>query len=279
MMQQVSQDTGLSQSETEQTAYQFDTSPKPSPTSHRSNQIGDLMVALAKAQGSIGEIPRNRTVKVKTRSGDEYTFKYATLSAIIEAIRVPLSTNGLAYTQILSHDANAGFFYLTTTLHCGDQFIASKVPLINPDGGNQQLGSSLTYMKRYTLAALLGISADEDDDGNIAEGNDVRTTEPKPPAPDPVTAVKKAQQENVAFTALKIDVPMLPDESGSDWMKWGQNFVATARSAPTVKELELFQANNAVPLKNMEISAPKMYTNLTLALITLKKSMEKKNDQ
>src|SRR6266702_6359675 len=88
----------------------------------RSRNIGDLVLALSKAQGEFPDIERNRTVTVQPRSGGQpYQFKYATLSAIIDAIRKPLSKNGIAYTQIISHDADTGFYILTTTLYCDEQ--------------------------------------------------------------------------------------------------------------------------------------------------------------
>lgn len=271
-----------------------------------------MVKALAKAQGAIGDIPRNRTVTVTPRSGGQsYKFKYATLSAIIDAIRKPLSDNAVAYTQVISHDADGGYYLLTTTLHCGEQYLSSKVPLIAEGGTNQQFGSALTYMKRYALAALLGISADEDDDGNAADGNEIKamvSQPPKTPAPDVITTgpqtrgdaittgpqtrgdaitgtPMKAQQAvdrlealvGKNFVAAKLDVPLLPDESGSDWMKWGQSFMATAREAPNQTSLYAFEKANEMPLKNMELQAPKMFTNLTLALIKLRKVLEKAN--
>jgi hypothetical protein len=283
MMQQQPQDMELSQSETRLTEYQ---SQPWEMKIGRSADIGELMLSLAKAQGQIGDIPRNRTVTVTPRSGGTpYQFKYATLSAIIDAIRKPLSDNGLGYTQIISHDLDAGMFYLTTTLYLGNQFIASKVPLLNADGGNQAFGSALTYMKRYSLAAMLGIAADEDDDGNAADGNEVKAlSTPKPPAPSPIKpgGIKQASgrelgPEPVVFSPAKIDVPLLKDESGSDWMTWGKEFIAMARSATDLPALTALETLHAMPLKNMEMQAPKMYTNLTLALIKIKKEMEKKD--
>src|SRR5258708_5425436 len=226
----------------------------------RSEEVDSLVEALAKAQGAFPEIERNRTVTVQPRSGGHaYQFKYATLSAIIDAIRKPLSEAGLAYTQIISHDADTGFYVLTTTLWFGNQFLSSKTPIIAEGQTNQQFGSALTYMKRYALAAILGIAADEDDDGNAADGNEVKGVvdkKPKAPAPDPISSGKQNLKEaysgdsnqplpvdnieravgpiagNAAilnelglFSPDLIKVPLLADESGSDWMAWGQAFM------------------------------------------------------
>ena len=266
----------------------------------RSAEVDRLVAALAKAQGAFPEIERNRTVKIRPKAGgQEYEFKYATLSAIIDAIRKPLSENGLAYTQIISHDAETGFYVLTTTLYCGNQFLSSKTPIIIEGQTNQQFGSALTYMKRYALAALLGIAAEEDDDANIADGNEIKGVVdkvPKSPKPDPISSGKPGRilndidmmpsnrplPDNIdkligenSFSPALIKVPLLPDESGSDWMAWGQAFMATARSAPDVASLVSLEKENEMPITNMRDQAPKMFTNMTLALIKVKKALEK----
>ena len=255
-----------------------------------------MVQALAKAQGEIGDIPRNRTVTVQPRSGGQpYQFKYATLSAIIDAIRKPLSSNGLAYTQIISHDAETGYYILTTTLWFGNQFLSSKTPIIAEGQTNQQFGSALTYMKRYALAAILGIAADEDDDGSAADGNEIKAVadkKPKAPAPDPISsgpskgvAVGRPlmAEDNLIdivgqnFSTELIKVPLLADESGADWMAWGQAFMAMARKAPDQASLMKLEKENEMPMSNMKDQAPKMFTNMTLALIKVKKALEKAN--
>jgi hypothetical protein len=258
----------------------------------RSDDIGDLMTALAKAQGEIPDIERNRTVQVTPRSGGPgYSFKYATLSAILAAIKAPLAKHGLARTQILSHDSEGGYYVLTTTLHHGNQYISSMVPLIAEGATNQQFGSALTYMKRYALAAMLGISADEDDDGNAADGNTIVAAQDKAPrtpkviAPDPISTgirasqaaseVRAAQLISEQFSPAKIDVQLLPDESASDWMGWGKTYIEMARAATTKEQLDQLEKNNSIPLANMKISAPKLRDNLNLALIKVTKALEK----
>lgn len=261
-----------------------------------SANIGALVAALAKAQGAFPEIPKDKTVRVKPRSGaQEYEFKYATLGNIIKAIKKPLSDNGIAYTQVLSFDNQDRLYYLETQIMFGPQWISSKVPLIiGSDSGNQQLGSALTYMRRYCLSAIVGVVADEDDDGNLADGNEVKAmadtvsrTAPKPPAPDPIsTGIPVGQSLKPPETAdellalvgtnhvVKIDVTMLPDETASDWMSWGKTFMEHARAC-TKLELAELEKLNAVPLKNMELHAGKMFTNLNMALIKVRKSLEK----
>jgi len=242
----------------------------------QSADVSELMVALAKAQGAIGDITRDRVVTVRSQKGS-YQFKYATLSNIIKGIKKALSDNGIAYTQVLTWHREDRLYYLTTNLHCKNQFISSVTPLILNDSGNQQFGSALTYMKRYALAALVGVAADEDDDGNIADGNEVqamqepRTKTAPVVAPDVIT-VPPASPE-VKQDLGKIAVPQI--DGNPDWVTWGRNLIAAAKNCASTNDLNSLQEANEIPLKNMETYAPKMYANLSVSLLKVRKSLEK----
>lgn len=134
------------------------------------NTYGALAAALAKAQSSFPPISRDRKVTVETRTGGSYTFKYAPLDTIIAAVRGPLSDNGLALAQLLDGDD-----LVTMLMHKDGQTLTGRMPLPRTDGGTiQALGSAITYLRRYSIQAILGIAAEEDDDGNRAAGNIVR---------------------------------------------------------------------------------------------------------
>ena len=119
--------------------------------------LGPLAAALAKAQAEFPPIIRDK--EVDSRS---YKFKYAPLDKIIEAVRPALSKNGLAITQLLD-----GQDLVTMLLHESGGFLMGSVPLSH-EGTVQQFGSAITYLRRYALQALLGIAAEEDDDGDAA---------------------------------------------------------------------------------------------------------------
>ena len=128
-----------------------------------SESIEKLAEALAKAQG-VMEAARHDSTMV----GEKYTFRYASLAAVHAAIRGPLSSNGLAWTQVLDQWEPGKLMLITTLMHVSGQFVRSVFPL-PPAGGNMQaFGSALTYAKRYSLSAMVGISSDEDDDGQAA---------------------------------------------------------------------------------------------------------------
>ena len=150
--------------------------------------VNELATALAKAQGAFSNPARNRTVKVTMKSGGSYTFAYATLDCIMDMVRRPLADNGLALIhKITWTDHNPGC--VTQLLHASGQTIECEVPIVIEGNPNAQgWGSSLTYARRYGVCVLLGIAADEDDDGNAACGNEARETNRgagKPPKSKP----------------------------------------------------------------------------------------------
>jgi len=151
-------------------------------------QVAALNAALAMAQGEFPPIPRDKTVTVKTRSGDRYTFSYAPLDSILNACRPVLAKHGLAITQQLEQPD--GVPAIRTELrHSGGGVIGSSFPLSHTPESPQQLGSLLTYLRRYAIVALLGVAAEEDDDAQQAQA--------APPAKKP------AKKEAASTTAQR----------------------------------------------------------------------------
>jgi hypothetical protein len=133
--------------------------------------MSELAKALAKAQASFPAIERSKTVTVRTKTGQTYTFAYAPLDAITHAVAGPLAANDLAYSQLLSNIDGAAALR-TVLMHSSGETIEDVCPLpINGGVSAQEFGSLVTYMRRYALVALLGIATEEDDDGNAASGN------------------------------------------------------------------------------------------------------------
>jgi hypothetical protein len=128
-------------------------------------ELGALAGALAKAQTEFAPVNRSKTVTVQTKTGGSYKFAYAPLDTILAAVREPLSKNGLVLVQMLDEGA-----LVTTLLHESGASIGGRVDL-PATTDIQGFGSAITYLRRYAIQALLGIAAEEDDDGNHAAGN------------------------------------------------------------------------------------------------------------
>lgn len=146
-----------------------------------------LFAAFAKAQGEFPLIAKDREVEVtgKTKAGApmKYKFSYAQLAGILAGVRPVLAANGLAVTQMLTSHADGRPAVQTMLLHADGGSLAGLLP-IKTDGLNpQDLGSLITYIRRYAILCLLGLAPDDDDDANAATGNIVRRSTTNGAAP------------------------------------------------------------------------------------------------
>lgn len=114
------------------------------------------------------------TIK-KNAINPHFKMKYADLAEIMQTIRPILSEVGLLMIQRIESDR------LCTVIMCPESQTQESACLPIPQGLNpQQLGSYLTYIRRYSLAALLCLDTDDDDDANQAQtAKPVQKTAPK----------------------------------------------------------------------------------------------------
>jgi hypothetical protein len=128
----------------------------------------NLNKALSIAQGKFSPLHYNSKAKVVMKSGGSYEFQYADLNAVLDSTRPALIENGLSWSTRCD-----GNLIHVDLRHESGEMITSSLPIRIPDRP-QELGSLLTYYKRYLICGLLGLSAEEDDDGNMAEGNEAK---------------------------------------------------------------------------------------------------------
>lgn len=128
-----------------------------------SEQINELAAALAKAQAAIQPA-------AKDKQNPAFRSRYADLASVWDACRAALAENGLSVVQIPTDAGEGRIGLITTLLHSSGQWISGLLvlPLVKNDP--QGAGSALTYARRYALSAMVGVVADEDDDGNSASG-------------------------------------------------------------------------------------------------------------
>jgi len=143
-------------------------------TFNRSAEVGELMDALAKAQGEF-------SAATKDTANPFYNSKYADLATIIGAVRPSLAKHGIAFFHTVASDLERQTASATAHIYKGNQFVSAtlEVPALGKarDGKDrfdaQTIGAAQTYCRRYTAAPLLGI-AQEDDDGNMVARDDAR---------------------------------------------------------------------------------------------------------
>ena len=148
--------------------------------------INELAMALSKFQGSVEPIQKSKTAKVGS-----YSYNYADLADINLKIKKPLSENGLGIVQRFIR-SDKGAMLQTILTHSSGQWISSELPL-QVFEKVQQLGSEITYLRRYTLSSLLGIVTDDDDDGKMANEAKGKKTEDN----GSLTAYQSKELENL----------------------------------------------------------------------------------
>lgn len=149
----------------------------------KSESTIELAKALAKFQ---------REIKDPSKSGKANYGKYVTLDELLESIRPVLSQNGLSFLQFPGGDGQL-ITITTVLLHSSGEWIESepftlKSQKVDPQGA----GSAVTYGRRYSLSAILGVAWDTDDDGQASSHAIVSTTERKAEPPTPINQTKPA---------------------------------------------------------------------------------------
>lgn len=161
-----------------------------------SESIKNISAALAKAQSAFPDIPKDKTVKVKMKSGGEYSYKYAELSSIVKATRKPLADNELSFTQGIAKDGDL-VLCVTKLLHSSGEWFETNYPVIYSEDDMQGVAGGFTFSRRYGLSALLGIATEEDTDGNGAnrEKPKQKTQQPQQEAPPPPPQQQAKEQK------------------------------------------------------------------------------------
>lgn len=133
-----------------------------------SASIQNISAALVKALGEMSDVPKGREAKIPTKSGSNYSYKYADLADSLSMVRPILAKHGLAVTQNATMPDETTVHIHTTLFHESGEFISFH-PLAMPNGRTaQETGSAITYGRRYALLACLGLAAEDDDGASAA---------------------------------------------------------------------------------------------------------------
>ena len=127
-----------------------------------SEQINELAAALSKAQAEFPEIKKNKKV-----NAGKYSYNYAELATIIKLINPILSKHDLSIVQPLCKEGIE-----TILMHSSGQWIKSFHALPDPNRAKaQEFGSAITYARRYSYGAMVGVATEDDDDGRAAHNS------------------------------------------------------------------------------------------------------------
>lgn len=128
---------------------------------------GSLAAALVAFQASLPHVGRDQRATVKSDKGS-YTYSYANLADVSAKVLPLLAAQGLSFSAKPTLDESGRFVLEYRLRHVGGEEDVGTYPLAN--GTPQQVGSSITYARRYALLAVSGVAPDiDDDDGQAAE--------------------------------------------------------------------------------------------------------------
>lgn len=126
--------------------------------SEEQNSISKVATALSKLQGEI----LNAT---KDKQG--YNYSYADLAQILDISRPLMSKHGLSLTQMPTTQADGKIGLTSLLMHdsgqCIESFFELPIEAAAKMSTAQACGSVITYMRRYALAAILGIAQTDED--------------------------------------------------------------------------------------------------------------------
>jgi ERF superfamily len=207
-----------------------------------SENINELMAALSKAQGKIQHAS-------KDKSNPFFKSKYADLASIWEACREPLSDNGLAVAQTIFQKPE-GMVLITTLGHSSGQWIKSEMPVIVAKNDPQTIGSAITYYRRYSLSAMVGVAPNDDDDGEKAQSS---------------YRNQKVEEKTVMSQSQKIspqqasELENILGECDTKYKQWVYESIKKQYGSNNVSDLPLnkFEGLKSGAIKNMEANYEK----------------------
>lgn len=174
-----------------------------------SEERDKIAVAMVKIQAGLKTAAKDST-------NPHFKSQYADLASCWEACRDALKENEVAVIQSPGMDER-GLVMETEILHSSGQWCRGviRIPL-SPTATAQQVGSAITYARRYSLCAMVGICPD-DDDGNGASGAPPKQQAKKPPpSKNPYGPIATRLRTEIMDKSLKIDNP----EKAALWLSY-----------------------------------------------------------
>lgn len=173
----------------------------------KSESIKELATALNRVQA---------TLQAAKQGSENPFFKstYADLLAVWDACRKTLTDNGLSVSQIADMDSEGRAVLETVLMHTSGEWIKGRLPLASEKAGPQAQGSALTYARRYSLSAIIGLCTEKDDDAEGATSRGKPKAEPKGHwcSTHKTPFFKKGKMKSYAHP--------IKDEAGKDTGEW-----------------------------------------------------------
>jgi hypothetical protein len=166
----------------------------------------ELAVDLVEASAELHDVARSRTADAGT-----YQYRFADLAAVLAEVRPVLRGHGLAHVQLVDVEPVNNQMRVgvrTMLIHrTGATYTSPSLMLVVPSTDAQRVGSAITYARRYSLMALLGIAGEDDDDGAQAQPRASVSQRSRPAVPTSNGAVGRTPAEAKARQLLNDAAP------------------------------------------------------------------------
>ncbi|MDQ3344474.1 MAG: ERF family protein [Actinomycetota bacterium] len=217
-----------------------------------------LAAALAAFQAEAPTVKKSQKAEVPTKAGGKYTYTFANLANVTEAAYPLLAKHGLAFSACPER-TERGYELVGWLLHSSGESLRGALPIQGTTA--QEIGSSITYGRRYLIGSMTGVVTDDDDDGVLASRakkpaaklEPAETTAPRPPAmwrstttePQPVSKPQLAK-----IHAGMGDLGITDRDQGLAYIS-----VAVRRQVASSKELSMSEAHTLIDAIDSDLAA------------------------
>lgn len=204
-----------------------------------------LTSAVAAVQADLPSVGKDKTAIVK---GDKtnYKYTYADLAAVSAAILPLLSKHGLAWITLPTLDDSGKFVLRYELRHVSGEEAVGSYPL--PTSGRpQEMGSAITYARRYALCAVTGVAPEDDDDNAATAEQSAAARERKADALRTLQDAIKDEAGRRGWVAEDGSI----DELNADFITWNQGGDIRTADEPVLRKY----LTHLQPKKTMRRSA------------------------
>ncbi|WP_239700250.1 ERF family protein [Mammaliicoccus sp. D-M17] len=196
---------------------------------NKSESIVEISKAMAKFQSEVKQ-------PFKDAKNPFFKSKYVPLESVVESITSIAPQHGISFVQWASNDDTGRVGVSTMIMHTSGEYIEFDPVYMNADKNTAQgAGALISYLKRYSLSAVFGITSDQDDDGNQASGN---TNKPKQQPKAKPEQIKDLQDK--IKQAVEIGGDDASEQKVMQWLKISDyDTVTEAQINPMIKQLNV----------------------------------------
>lgn len=186
----------------------------------RSKSLKAFTPAFAAAQGDFAQIVKSKMGWTMDTGPDgrpaPKQYAYADIADLLNMARPVLASHGITVMQLPRIDGS--MMMLDTRLELDDEWVEAEYPVCVITAAPRELGAALTYARRYALAPMLGVAAEEDMDGagagaidplglNLPPAEAPRTAGGPPPAPREEATEDEEEDQGEADAPETVETP------------------------------------------------------------------------